>query len=601
MTKPTKTADQESYAIGRLPCPNCRKDGGDSSGDNLTVYSDNHGFCFACNTHYKDVNSDMGNVVPLAAPATQPNDWTPIKGVVRALDHRGITLETARLFNYRVAKVNGEVVEVANYYENGELIGQKIRKPGKRFQSQGNMKGAPLWGQLLCRSGGKFLTVTEGEIDAMSASQMQGNKWPTVSIPNGAAGAVEAFKRNLEFLNSFEGVKIVFDNDEPGTKAAHACAKLLRPGKAQIVTLPLKDANEHLMKGETQSYISAWWNAKTFRPDGIVAANEVDLSVAACAHKVWEYPWDSLTKVFYGRKAPELVMHASGSGMGKSTAIRELIDHSLRQGETVGVMMLEESVQDTIHHLMSLRLNKPIRKILAARAVNDKLVAAGRKAIDFGVEDNLSAEEYASSKAELLNSGKLFLFDHWGSLDSENLMNKLDYMAISCGCSMIFIDHISILVSGLDSGNERKDIDILMTRLREFVQQTKVHVDAVCHLTKPKGTPFEEGGQISLRDFRGSGALYQLSDLCIAYERNQQHVDRDIANTVIVRSLKDRFGGFTGIAGALKFDTSTGRLNECEWEIGEDGNVTFSPQKDKTVSYTEIIEPDFTDEELINE
>lgn len=527
-----------------------------------------------------------------------PKSWKPIIGRVKELPHRNIGEDTTRLFDYRTAKVDGQIIEVANYRRDGKLVGQKLRYPDKQFRTLGNMRDAPLFGQHLCRNGGKYLTVTEGEIDALSASQMQGNKWPVVSLPNGASGAVDAFRRNLEFLNSFEAVKICFDNDEPGQLAALECAKLLVPGKAQIVHLPLKDANEHLVQNESESYVSAWWNAETYRPDGLVAAKDVDLSRSKSFEQIWEYPWPALTKALYGRKAPELVMHASGSGMGKSTVNRELIKHALEQGERVGVMMLEESVEDTIHHLMALELNKPIRKILAARAVNAKLAAQGKPTIDFGIEDNLTDDEYQGAKDALLRSGKLILLDHWGSLDSEDLILKLNHMATGEGCSQIFIDHISILVSGMDSGNERKDIDLLMTRLRGFVQQTHVHVDAVCHLTKPKGTPFEEGGQISLRDFRGSGALYQLADTCLAYERNQQHNDRAIANTVVVRSLKDRFGGFTGIAGALRFDSGTGRLREIEWtQDRESGEIQFADSNNNPVSYDEIIEADVFDDE----
>jgi len=97
----------------------------------------------------------------------------------------------------------------------------------------------------------------------------------------------------------------------------------------------------------------------------------------------------------------------------------------------------------------------------------------------------------------------------------------------------------------------------------------------VCHLTKPQGQAYEEGAQISLNDLRGSGSLAHLSDSVIGYERNQQDTDKNVANTIMVRSLKDRFSGYTGLVTALRYDHKTGRLIEVEYKLDETGKVTF--------------------------
>ncbi len=112
-----------------------------------------------------------------------------------------------------------------------------------------------------------MVVVTEGEIDALSVSQIQGNKWPVVSVPNGAQGAAKAVARNLDYLMGFEKVIFLFDNDDPGHKAAQECAALLPPGKAYIGSLPLKDANEMLVAGRGPEVVDAIWGAKAFRPD----------------------------------------------------------------------------------------------------------------------------------------------------------------------------------------------------------------------------------------------------------------------------------------------------------------------------------------------
>src|SRR6185312_15558410 len=109
------------------------------------------------------------------------------------------------------------------------------------------------------------------------------------------------------------------------------------------------------------------------------------------------------------------------------------------------------------------------------------------------------------------------------------------------------------------SEGERKDIDILMTRLRSLCEETGVGIIAIVHLKRKQGTSFNEGGQVSLNDFRGSASLEQLSDNAWALERDQQADDerRDISQ---VRVLKCRETGDTGEADALLYNREKGRL-----------------------------------------
>ena len=51
-----------------------------------------------------------------------------------------------------------------------------------------------LFGQHKWKPGGKMITVTEGEVDCMSVSQVQGNKY-IVSVPSGAQSAKKYIKK----------------------------------------------------------------------------------------------------------------------------------------------------------------------------------------------------------------------------------------------------------------------------------------------------------------------------------------------------------------------------------------------------------------------
>ena len=96
----------------------------------------------------------------------------------------------------------------------------------------------------------------------------------------------------------------------------------------------------------------------------------------------------------------------------------------------------------------------------------------------------------------------------------------------------------------------------------------------VSHLKRPEGKGHENGAQTSLAQLRGSAAIAQLSDMVIGLERDQQ--DEESKNITTIRVLKNRFSGETGVAGALRYETDTGRLRE----VASFGDSEDRSQKD---------------------
>jgi len=468
-------------------------------------------------------------------------------GEFAALSKRGITEETARKFGYQVGDFIGTKVQIAPYYDaDKQIVGQKIRFPNKDFKVLGSLKTAGLFGQQLWGQGGKKVVITEGEIDAMSVSQLQGNKWPVVSVQNGAQAAKKSVKEQLEWLETFEQVIFMFDMDEPGQKAAVECAELLTPGKAHIAHLPMKDPNECLVKGQGDQVVSAIWQAKVYRPDGIVSGEELWQSVVEeDANYTVLYPWAGLNEKTRGLRAAELVTVTAGSGIGKSAVVREIAHHLLQLGERVGMLMLEESTKRTALGLMGINLNKPLHL----------------------TKEGVSEADLRTAFDATVGSGRLYLYDHFGSTDIDNLLSRVRYMARSLDCRWVILDHLSIVVSGLGDGDERRLIDNAMTMLRTLVQETGIGLILVSHLKRPPGQGHEEGAQTSLSQLRGSAAIAQLSDMVLGLERNQQSDD---PNVTLVRVLKNRFSGETGEACHLRYDRETGRLAE--------GSPDFEPQ-----------------------
>lgn len=543
--------------VDRIQCPNCKANGRDRSENNLIVYDDGGRKCFACDSYYHGQQNETVYM-------QKPNTPLVTDGEVDSLPHRNITDQVCRSYNYQIRSKNGINYEIANYYdENKTVVAQKIRNPEtKEFKWVGDVSKISFFGSNLVSAGGPMLVITEGEIDAMSVYQAFNNKYPALSIPNGAAAAAKAFKKNVDFLNSFDKVIIFFDNDEPGHEAARLAADVLQPGKAYFASISeFKDANEALLANKQVEITKAVYGAKEYRPDGIVHIKDVQLQASLGDCKIFDFPFDCMTTSSYGLMTGEVCVMASGSGMGKSTVVRHMIKHNLDEGYTVGAMMLEESVTKTKQDIASLVVEKPIHLALTAHEINSKRIALGKDPIDFGHIEEIDPKLLEQANA-YLNSKNLFVYDHWGSQDIDVILKRLNYMAYGCGCEIIYIDHLSIIVTGTEENNERQQLDKLMAELKAFAQRAKVAVVAICHLKKSNSKPHEEGGQVSLSDFRGSGALYQYADKCFGFERNQQSTNGD-ENIMLIRMLKNRFAGKTGLIGAAKFYPDRFKLEEC--------------------------------------
>lgn len=525
--------NKESTFLYHEPCPKC------GSSDACGVFSDGHRFCYSCNTYFRPDGSVKSEGVRVSKDCIPLGELEEV-----SLTKRCISKDTCSKFKYFSTVYKGKPCQVACYYDDsGNLVGQKLRFPDKSFAVLGSISNR-LYGSQLWASG-KKIVITEGEIDCLTVSQLQGNKWPVVSIPNGAQAAKKAIEANLEYLGNFEEVILMFDMDDPGRKASEECAKILPAGKAYIANLPCKDPNECLSEGKGPEVLQAVWNAKPYRPDGIVSGADL---YEKCVTDIddlkdsVEYPWVALQNKTKGARHGELYVFTSGSGMGKSTILRELEYYfGVQRGELCGIVALEESTRKTGMELMSIHLNK--RLILNPECADES--------------------ERGKAFNETIGNGKFFLYDHFGSLDSGNLLSKLRFMIVSLGCKRIFLDHISIVVSGMDAdedGGERKAIDKLMTNLRSLVEETGATMFVVSHLKRPDKKGHEEGAQVSLSQLRGSGAIAQLSDMVIGLERNQQG---DNPNVLTLRVLKNRHCGDTGVSGYLEYDPETGRLKDC--------------------------------------
>ena len=507
------------------------------SSDAMTVYSDGHTHCYSCD---KTVQPHEINGEGAPAPKPRPKEASDLlQGEYLGVRSRGLTQETARKFGYRTVEYRGQQAWAANYRDtSGAIVAQKVRTKDKDFAILGTGKGMTFFGQHLW-SRGKKLVITEGEIDCMTVSQLQDHRWPTVSLPQGAASARRSIKDNWDYLDGFEEIILMFDMDEAGQKAAQEVAEMLPVGKAKIARLPLKDANECLLKGEGGAIINAVWQAREYRPDGIVSAGDLrELVTKPEVQSDIVYPFPRLNEITKGIRRGELVTVTAGSGIGKTTLCSEVAMHLHSKGQRIGLIMLEESNQRTLRNLIGIHLSKNLT-------------------VD---PEAASTEEVEGAFDELFGSSDrpVYLYDHFGSTDVDLVCNRIRFMAKALDVDYVILDHISILVSGLATGDERKLIDMAMTKLRTLVQEIDIGLILVSHLRRPEGDRgHEDGAKVRLGQLRGSHAIAQLSDICLSLQVDPEDPHSNVRHLFV---LKNRFTGQTGPADTLVYDQDTGRL-----------------------------------------
>ena len=524
------------------PCPVC------SSSDACSINEDGSAYCFSCNTRIPVY--DGGIVEDIKTH--RMNSINEIEGAFVALNDRGISLTTAKKYNVK-SIVNREGKVIRHFYPYcvaSEVTAYKVREEGKHFTWRGNSQGTGLFGESLFKNSRKFITLVEGECDAMAAYEMLGSKWPVVSVKSGASGAVRDVKNSIEFLEKFDCVVINFDNDKQGLESAKKVARLLTPGKAKILSLPddFKDANDMLKAGRGQSYVESWWNSKLYTPSGVLNISEKksEFNNRESKESV-PYPWEGLNKKLHGLRRGELVTLTGGTGLGKSSVTREL-EHWLitNTKDNVGIIALEEDWRRTVDGILSIEAN--------ARLYIDQV-------------RNQHSEEELNAIFDKVYAGKnkdrVWIHSHFGITDIDEIFSKLRFLIIGCSCKWVVVDHLHMLVSAMSDGDERRAIYNIMTRLRSIVEETGAGLILVSHLRRVDGNRGHENGiSVSLSHLRGSQSIAQLSDCVIALERDQQSEDAQEANTTHMRVLKSRYTGDVGMATHLLYNRDTGRLAE---------------------------------------
>ena len=464
-------------------------------------------------------------------------------GTIAAIQDRRISMETCKRYGVTVESgADGSLSKHHYPYHSQEgttVVGTKVRNVAtKDFYATGDLGTAGLFGQQSFASGGKYITITEGEIDAMAAYEMNGG-FPAVSIRSGANSAVKDIKASLEYLETFDNVVICFDNDEAGIKAAQDVLPLFSPRKAKVCTLPLKDAGDMLKANKVREYTKCWWDAKAYKPEGVVSLGDSDVwdkFLKRGTEEVTPLPasFGSLNAMMNGGiAAGEVTVIGALTSIGKTTMVYNLV-HGMytESAKKIGCVFLEADVGETVEKLLSVYMGTNIADV---------------------PNENRDYNLYHEKYDEMAQSDKLHILDHQGALEADELFAKMQYLVKGLDCDVIILDPLQAAVTS----NENGTIDAFMDKCLKLAKNTGVSIIIVSHMRKPHAKDAHDVGEY---DLKGSGSINQIAFNTILLSRDKMTDDDYARNCTQVQLVKCRRTGRTGVAGWLFYESNTSRL-----------------------------------------
>ena len=440
---------------------------------------------------------------------------------------RGITRETMQDFN------------VLTYGDKQEYIypsgGIKVRCiSDKKFYTREGFKGDELFGMNMFTAGcSKTVTITEGELDALSVAQMLKSQYinPVVSLPS-ATPSKKMWENCADWLNSFERIVLSVDNDEAGNAVADRVARLFPNKVYRVPHDKYKDANDFLQNNAIQEFKSAWFKPRKHTPENILNSAEQFLSLYRDTpeHQYVPTGIQALDDKVLGLMQGHFTVIKAPTGIGKTEVMRYLEYNMLERGIPIAAWHLEETKLRSLLGLVSYHIkdNLTRRDLIEEKGAEDLVLTA--------IEE-LTKDE---------NFYQFYLPDGQGA---DELCDQIRFFSQACDCKFVFFEPIQDVVAGTSEESKEAMLADLSIRLSKLAAELNVGIVTIAH-TNENGDP------------KYCKMIGQSDSVIIDLQRDKEAEDYDERNTTYISVQKNRPCSEEGRAGKMKFDSDSFTLTE---------------------------------------
>ena len=520
--------------IARLECPyvSC------GSSDAFSFNTDGYGLCHSCDTPYpsskpkhswaaeryptKGSNNNM-SFTPKAVVSFTPED----KSTGSYVNMRGINTKTMEDYDVLTYPDRQEYV-----YPSGGIKVRRLAEKG--FYAKNNFKGDELFGMNLFTAGSaKMVTITEGELDALSAAQMLkgGYTNPVVSLPS-ATPSKKLWENCSDWLNSFEKIVLSVDNDEAGNALADKVAKLFPNKVYRVDHRPFKDANDFLQNGKAADFKNAWWNARKYTPENVLNSTEDFLTLYRDTpeHQYVPTGIQALDDKILGLMQGHFTVIKAPTGIGKTEVMRYLEYNMIKEEVPIAAWHLEETKLRSLLGLVSYECSDNLtrRDLIEEKGAEDRVIDAIKKV----------------TEKELFY--QFFLGDGQGA---DELCEQIRYFAVACGCKFVFFEPIQDVVVGTSEESKESMLADLSIRLSKLAAELNVGIVTIAH-TNENGDP------------KYCKMIGQRASVILDLQRDKEAESIEERNTTYIRVEKNRPCSEEGSAGMMRFNLDTFTLRE---------------------------------------
>jgi twinkle protein len=428
---------------------------------------------------------------------------------------------------------------VMTYDDRQEYVypsgGIKVRNlDQKAFYAKDGFKGDELFGMNLFPAGcSKMVTITEGELDALSAAQMLKSQYtnPVVSLPS-ATPSKKLWENCKEWLDSFEKIILSVDTDDAGNALADRMARLFPNRVYRVQHGEYKDANDFLQAGKEREFKNLWWKPVKHTPENILNTSDEFLKLYTDTPEHTYYPTgiQALDDKILGLMQGHFTVFKAPTGIGKTELMRYMEYSMLQQGIPIAAWHLEETKLRSLLGLVSYEVGDNLtRRDLIEEKGADDLV---REAIV-----NITKDE---------NFYQFYLGDGQGT---DELIDQIRFFSQACDCKFVFFEPIQDVVVGTSDESKEAMLADLSIRLSKLAAELNVGIVTIAH-TNENGDP------------KYCKMIGQRASVIIDLNRDKEADSIEERNTTYLKVEKNRPCSEEGLAGMLRFSTDTFTLRE---------------------------------------
>jgi twinkle protein len=378
-----------------------------------------------------------------------------------------------------------------------------------------------------------MVTITEGELDALSASQMLKSQYtnPVVSLPS-ATPSKKLWENCKDWLGSFEKIVLSVDNDEAGNALADRMARLFPNKIYRVQHGDFKDANDFLQAGKGADFKNLWWKPVKHTPENILNTADQFLKLYDETPEHVYYPTgiQALDDKVLGLMQGHFTVFKAPTGIGKTELMRYMEYSMLKQGVPIAAWHLEETKLRSLLGLVSYEVGDNLtRRDLIEEKEADVLV---REAIG-----NLTKDE---------NFYQFYLGDGQGT---DELIDQIRFFSQACDCKFVFFEPIQDVVVGTSEESKEAMLADLSIRLSKLAAELNVGIVTIAH-TNENGDP------------KYCKMIGQRASVIIDLHRDKEAESLEERNTTYLKVEKNRPCSEEGQAGKLAFNLDTFMLRE---------------------------------------